>query len=200
MIFFTKCISALRRMHGQYMSSAARHSTSSFVKKRGFTLLELMVAITISGVIMTAIMSSYASLIRTKQKVDQHRQIQAQATLALSRIADKVRDYGIDYDAHDPTDPNTLFVGTDVNGEDVVFTFTETDEGQFTLQQTTGGRVSPLFSRGVTATGSFTVSPDAIGRPALYQPKVHVQLAVSSAKDETIKMDLQTTLSSRRYR
>lgn len=165
------------------------------IKRRaaGFTLIELLVAVTISGIILSGVMSSYAGFIRTKQQIDLHRQLQTQTSIAMSRIADKVRDYGIDYASDTKVrSENILPVGQGVQ-------FVIEDE-QLIMSQ--NGVHARMFGEAITVRGTFEITPGPEQfdeRLRLNQPKVHVQIQMTHKQDPSVTLELQTTLSSRRY-
>ncbi len=176
-------------------------------KTTGFTLMELMVAITVSGIILSAVMTSYAALVANKQKIDQFRHTQSAATLSMSKIADKVRDFGINYDAYEGGDASTettlLHIGPYIDENEVEHDISfEIKNGKILMQY--NDRVAPITGGLVVSDGAFVVQPSTVpnrGEGAqLYQPRVDVDLSFVSADDESIKMDLETSLSSRQYR
>ena len=65
-------------------------------KKSGFTLIELMVSITIGAIIITSALSVYANFVQTKIQIDIARQMQKEINFALARVTDRVRNCEIE--------------------------------------------------------------------------------------------------------
>ena len=87
------------------------------MRRRGFTLLEVLIAVSIIAVIFSMIYTTYAWTIETKQYVEEGNDLYAMARLALDRMS---REISMAYlrQSNDRDDVNyTLFVGEDLDSE-----------------------------------------------------------------------------------
>jgi len=160
------------------------------MRQSGYTLIELLVAITIGGVVLAAVMGSFLALSKTQKQLDLTRQIQREINFATIRMADRVRSQSIDYDLIDAAPENHHFLPIK---DDEVFVFNE-DEHQLTMND------APLFSKNLMVRElEFKVSknPDT----SHVQPWVRIELLVSDrTTDEElpkVSIPLRTTISSR---
>ena len=160
------------------------------MRQSGYTLIELLVAITIGGVILATVMGSFLALSKTQKQLDLTRQIQREINFATIRIADRVRSQSIDYDNIVITDNHFLPI---VGKEGFRF---NPDPG--IKQLTMNG--APLFSSNLMVRNlEFAVSenPDT----SHLQPSVKIELLVSDrtigAEPPTVSVPLRTTISSR---
>lgn len=158
------------------------------MRQTGYTLIELLVAITIGGIVLATVMGSFLSLSKTQQQLDITRQIQREINFATIRIADRVRSQSIDYEAVGQNNHHLLPIE-----EGEIFVFDE-DTHQLTMDG------APLFSHNLMVQDvEFTVSED----PHLshIQPWVRIELLVSDKVEETedplVSIPLRTTISSR---
>jgi len=67
------------------------------MQKKGFTLVELVVAITILGLIMVSVFTIYINLINVNRKLEQTRILQENTRMITEKIATDVREKGIDF-------------------------------------------------------------------------------------------------------
>ncbi len=67
------------------------------MRKKGFTLVELVVAITILGLIMVSVFTIYINLINVNRKLEQTRILQENTRMITEKIATDVREKGIDF-------------------------------------------------------------------------------------------------------
>lgn len=154
-------------------------------RNAGLSLVELVVAIAIGGVVLATVMGSYLSLAKMKQNLDITRQIQREVNFAVMRISDRVRAYSVNYDHNDfsPIDSSFLPLGDDE------FKYDE-DDGQLTMNG------APLFSPIIEVRDlRFEVSPDALS--SRVQARVKIEILVGSRVKPELSVPLRTTISSR---
>lgn len=173
---------------------------SSRFKKSGFSLIELLVAMVISGIVLVSVLTSFWLFIQTHQKAELNRELQRETRFALSRIADKTRNYAIDYEQYKGGGDCPPSINQNhklcLEGYNVEFK----NDNLWLNDQ-------PLLSpdKFIINTARFGFSPDKDPRKNLgdihlqIQPKVTISFNVESRKVSTIKFDIQTTLSSRKY-
>ncbi len=160
------------------------------LRQSGYTLIELLVAITIGGIILATVMGSFLALSTTQKQLDLTRQIQREINFATIRIADRVRSQSIDYDLIDADLANHHFLPIK-SGE--IFTFDQ-NTGELLMND------SPLFSHNLMVRDlEFTVSENP--QVSHLQPWVTIELLVSERTAETenptVSIPLRTTISSR---
>ena len=178
-------------------------------KNTGFTLIEVLVATVISAGMLTLVMTSFWTLWQTYRTADLMREMQHQATFAMTRIADKIRAEGLDYSAY--SDPSRCLPNVNERlcvGTDTFFQFSDTDEmlfmGNYTEQD-------PLFSinkfliKDLRFEHYPTAEPVRTDLGTQFQPQVGVRFTIVSRYDiwgretDNLSLDLQTTISSRQY-
>ncbi len=185
-------------------------SGNARLRHKGFTLLEVLVATVISVTMLTLVMGSFWTLWQLYREADLMREMQHEATFAMTRIADKVRSNGVDYDGY--LDPNRC--QGDINktlclGEN--WFLKAEDEN---LKMTNNGTLEPLFSANKFALDylHFSVFPANKPNPTTlengFQPQVTVHMELRSLRDslgreaepaDALKFTIQTTISSRKY-
>ncbi len=153
----------------------------------GFSLIELLVAMTIGGVILTAVMTSYVAMTKTSLRLDLARQMQKETNFAVIRMVDKIRNYPIKN-----CDEKKLVL-QNRQGHEITFKFLLENKQQLTLNE------QPLFSENIAVDdGHFDCKGlDDEENPAKIQPRVQIYLQVSAKKDPEITNRVQTTISSR---
>ena len=156
----------------------------------GFSLIEILVAIVVSGIVLSAVMTSYVSLTQTSRKIDLSRQLQREMNFAMIRIGDRIRSHPIDF-----LDKKCKNSASKLCLKNLTIEFSEGNLG-FENQ--------PLFSEIFAvenATFALTPSTDP-GSFGKTQPRVKIILEVGSAEKNHVKIPpllLQTTISSRTY-
>ncbi len=169
-------------------------------KHSAFTLVELLVSMVISALLLTTVLGSFWILMQTNQQNEESGRLQQQANFALLRISDKIKNYSIDYQKAETIIP-ALDLGSPqtqlyINGG---FEFKKHGENL-----TMNGQ--PLFSPSFRVKNAlFWVSPKKDPftnidiKDFQLQPKVTMVLQVESKKFPNIALDIQTTISSRKY-
>jgi prepilin-type N-terminal cleavage/methylation domain-containing protein len=174
-------------------------------KNKAFTLVEVLVSMVVSGLLLTLILGSFWLLIEVNQKNEVSGELQKQTSFALLRIADNVKNYSVDYDAYKDFSTSIcknrdLKIGTQqllcLGGDHV---FEKKKDNLFMDGQ-------PLFSEYFEVVDiQFLVSPtanpfdDITEKSRQIQPKVTILLEVKSKKYENISLQIQSTISSRKY-
>lgn len=168
-------------------------------KLHGLSLVELLVAITVAGIILATVMTSYVSLEKSSRKIDLSRQLLRETNFALIRIGDRIRNNSIDYSKY--------------SGENAPCSLENTEKlclkRGIQIEQYEGNLLfagQPLFSDIFHIQKAvFEVSPEEdpanLGNDQ-FQPKVQILLKLESAEKNPIKIDpllLRTTISSRQY-
>jgi len=200
---------------------------TSFSKNQGFTLIEVLVATVISVAMLTLVMSSFWTLWQTYKTSELLRDMQHEATFALTRIADKVRNYGVDYSAYIAPGRcvgvnvnENLCVKDPVSGEEFLFSYkgigaTPGPEQALFMGDYTNPDLDPLFSHDkfLITHLRFDKFPDTEptrqNTANQFQPKVMIAFRMQSKvdvwgkpivdPDDALSLDMQTTISSRNY-
>ncbi len=168
------------------------------VKRSGTSLVELLVTTVIAGIIFSSAMGSYFVFAKNTQKMNIWREIQKETHFAMIRMADKIRAHSIDFPAYDSG--NCV---TDVNrnlclGGNNFFKFEDEN-----LKM----NGAPLFSNQFKVERiHFEVSPNLdpftnlTNKLVQTQPKVQIQIAISSRRNPDVNFAIRTTISSRVYK
>ena len=162
------------------------------MRQSGYTLIELLVAITIGGIVLATVMGSFLALSKTQKQLDLTRQIQREINFATIRIADRVRSQALDYVRLDADPSNHHFLP--IEGEEGFRFDPATEIEQLFMND------APLFSHNLMVRDlKFTVSEDP--DTSHLQPSVKIELRVSDrttgAEPPTVSIPLRTTISSR---
>ena len=151
-------------------------------KKKAFSLIELLVAITIGGIILTVVMGNYIAMVQTTLRLDLARQLQKEANFAVIRMADRVRNYSVD-------------LGSSEKEELVI----RNDKGRFEFLKTQKKLEmdgQSLFSSNIVVDEVIFGYSGSVN-PAKLQPWVSIYLKISSKKHPEIGNWVKTTISSR---
>jgi len=165
-------------------------------KKSGFSLLEILVTIVISGILLAAAAGNFAYFLRAEQKINLQRELQKQVFFAMSRLNDAVRGCEIDFASFSPEKIN-------FKKNSVEKIFEKTDENHifpenFLLEN------QPLFSKKFRVEKiNFVISPKKDPREnwanPQFQPKVEIFLHARSREIPEISTAVRTVISSRIY-
>ena len=175
----------------------------------GFTLVEMLVAMVITGIMLTLVMASYWTFLQTQQRMAVSRELQSEVRFALNRVADKVRFSRPNYPEYTGTGDCT----TDINyhlcllGADGTTYLFAYDQAAETLRLGNDpSNIQPLISpqkfkvTGLHFDFSPQNDPSDLSNDQM-QPKVTVYIEVSprSGRYQHVVIANQTTISSRQY-
>jgi len=165
------------------------------MKKSGFSLIEILVTIVISGILLAAAAGNFAYFLRAEQKINLQRELQKQVFFAMSRLNDAARGCEIDFENFAAEkiifkNPEKIFEKTDENHAD----FPE----NFLLEN------QPLFSKKFRVEKiNFAISPTENPREdwanPQFQPKVEIFLRAAARAMPEISTEVRTVISSRIY-
>lgn len=155
-------------------------------KKKGFTLLELLIAIAIFIIVISVIVSLFVSALKGQRRAIASQNVQDNARYLLSFIAKEVRMSDLQ-----AADPYSISI-TRPDGESVDYIFNNSNETIERFDSVGGG---PVNSENVTVTGRFNVL--GLGDLDLYQPRVTIIMKVETTDPDDAEVSVQTTLSPR---
>lgn len=186
--------------------------------KKGFTLIEMMIAMTIFVVFVGVIAQSYLSIVRTQREANEYRVMYSEARYIFDKFSDEVRNGGLSYQQIGQGISNPLFwlvlVSPDGNRavrfeyRDGAVSFAETLKGSDGKFQACEGynlnseRVKIKDFKIYLSPLVDPYKPENVYNSATqYQPKVTLFARFSKeiAGGKTLDIDLQTTISSRNY-
>jgi len=151
----------------------------------GFSLIELLVGMTIGGIVLATVMTSYVAMVKTSIRLDLARQMQKETNFAVIRMADKIRNFPI------KSCEKTKLTLNGRNRGEIVFQFLE-NQHKATMDN------QPLFSENILLEeGKFKCF--GVENPAKLQPRVQIYLKIRSEKDDELSNWIRTTISSRIY-
>lgn len=173
------------------------------VKHKGFTLVEVLVALVISGMLLASVMGSFWVLMRANQRAQISRELQKETNFAIIRMADTIRNFAIDYEAYQ-FGTGSICESLDINNcQNLCIKeneFEHKDENLFMNGQ-------PLFSaKHKVENVYFSIAPsqnpfENLGdRQKQIQPRATIFIHVVSKNDPAIELEIQTTISSRKYK
>ena len=190
-------------------------------RQRGFTLVEMMVAVTVFATASVIITDLFLSFNRTQRRAQSSQAIQNDARVLMANIVDKIRSSEIDYSVYTPTvaNPETeLFLvandGTNyvIRRSDTVFSNTVCPSAASTpcleISADGGSTYSPMTSERLKVIGvQFYIAP--IESPTVQsggnftynvQPRVTFTLGLQGVTSQAAEQGttfIQTTVSSR---
>lgn len=196
---------------------------TSKVKPNGFTLIELLVAMVITALMLTLVMASYWTFLKTQQRMAISRELQSEVRFALNRFTDKVRASRIDYEAYNtgncaslnsagssklclstPAGEFLFFEHQDLNGDghkNALIMGRDINHNNH-LADNAQPLISPKKFNVTKLNFAFSPAdnPDAFANPQMH-PKVTLFLSVSPANGayQDLVIENQTTVSSRQY-
>ncbi len=190
-------------------------------KVLGFTLIELLASIVIFGIVMSLVLGSLWTMVKTREQAVRFRNLQQELHFGMVKIADLVRAHGIDYAAHEKNGielssdfgNETLFLGHDLFGSPdhplkLEIIGSEDTPGNILVSGV------PLFSEQVQLKTDedsrfrdvkFRVIPekDPFRNYARHefqlQPRIEIYLVLQDRLFPDLEIPIQTTISSRKY-
>ena len=190
-------------------------------ERRGFTLMEMLVALGLFAVVVTVATDLFLTFQRVSRKTESLEAMVANARLTVERIAAGVREGHIDYaryaDLTSTSSERVLYL-TNANQESLTFSYANCTSGSEAPDciQLNGSESLTAANLGVR-NAQFVIYPlqdpthfvtgDGVDRRGQYaadaQPRVTILLSLDnrqSPEDRNyVRYDVQTTISSRAY-
>lgn len=189
-------------------------------RKQGFTLIEMLIAMSIFVIFMGVIMNSYLGIIKSQREANQYRVIYSEARHIFDKFTDSVRNGAVYYGeknigfVNDPDNKITIVssdagkvVSFEQSGSDVYYSEAEKDQATSNYSNWKSYKlnsdqiqikdfkvfVSPKFDPYLTD----NVADDQLQ----FQPKVTLfaEFSKDFGEGRVFNVDLQTTVSSRNY-
>lgn len=178
------------------------------MKKKGFTLIELIVSFVVMAILLSAVMQSLQSFIQASRKLSVVRETQKDLSFALLRMGDKIRNNTIDYQAYEIG--GTCNGVAKTNGEKLCLEsgWILEKTGDTLLLKKQPNQEAPLFPKNIEIVQAlFTLSPlEDPEDPTNWgdsdiqrQPRVDVRLKIQSLRDAAVNFEIDTSFSSRVY-
>ncbi|MDP2918216.1 MAG: type II secretion system protein [bacterium] len=171
--------------------------------KKGFSLIEVVVAMAVFALALVAISGIFLSIVRAQRKANIAGKVQVEARTMLDTITAAVQNCDIDYSAI--INPAETLVLKNKNGETVVFS----KAGNRLMMSVGGSANKDLMTDKVKVDKlKFWVNPNtdpfAIGGPNI-QPTVTIlltlsQSAASAKPEDKASVQIQTTVTQRVYK
>lgn len=173
------------------------------LKNKGFTLIEVLVSLVISSMILVSVMGSYWVLIKANKSAEISRGLQKETNFAMIRMADSIRNFSIDYESY-AFGSGAVCESLDINSCQnlcVKGNVYQHKNGNLFMND------QPLFSNKYKVEDVyFLTAPGANpfenldNRSLQLQPRVTIFIKVFSKENPAIKLEIQTTVSSRKYK
>ena len=181
------------------------HTKDKIKKDQGFTLVELMTAVSIFLIIMTISMGSILSIFDANRKSRSMRAVMTNLNLALESMSREMR-YGVNY--HCGTQGLLTAARNCANGDD--FMSFLSSEGEQVVYRSQGSAIEKSVNSGASYTvvtapeiivdnlAFFTVGAGTSGQNGLLQPKVVIRIQghAGSGKSQS-NFTVQTLVSQR---
>jgi len=189
------------------------------VKVFGFTIIELLVSVVIFGIVMSLVLGSVWTMVKTREQATRFRNLQQELHFGMMKMADMIRAYGVDYAQHQAEgvslDAQTqhLILGHRVWGsEPLRLKINIGSDGDDTPAHININDV-PLFSDRVQLKADeegqiisyFQVVPEVDPfknygtAESQLQPRVKIYLVLQDRQYPNLEIPIQTTISSRKY-
>ncbi len=173
--------------------------------KSGFTLMEVLVSMSIFVIVSLASLSIYAATLKASQRTTALTRVQQEAQLIMSVLAKKIRTSRVDYSYYpggEVSNPAAALALTDASNDNYVFSF---DSGNSTLTvSANGGEAKAIPATYVQITDlKFYINPTtnpfiSLDEPPSSQPYVTLVMTVSSKKGaQTANLTLQQSVPQR---
>lgn len=174
-------------------------------KAAGFTLVEVLVSIVITAIVIVAVMASMWHLVLANHQADALRQLHKQVHFSLVRSADKIRTHSIDYTQHPedgsgtcaPLPGGMTAIEKICLGDGHILEFR--DKNLFLDDSPLFGDAFEVESVGFLVSPTKAPSDNIADKSTQLQPKVTIHMSVRSRAFSSAFMEVQTTISSRRY-
>jgi len=165
---------------------------SSLANKRGYTLLELLVAMSMFTIVLVVVLGLFSMAIKSQRRVIAQQNVQENARFLLEFMAKEIR-------------MSTITSTNSIDGPSPSLALTRSDSDSVTYS-ISGGKIfrndSPVSSEQVIVNGYFYIKgrdPNPLINDYL-QPQVTIALEVEGVGvkiEEKTKINIQTTLSQR---
>ena len=173
------------------------------MKRFGYTLIELLVAVTLSGVVLSAFLGQVSHFFSQQQLLGQGQKLQASADFALQKLADELRRESVDYEAYASGVCGNLSEQNmaDFSAEKLCLSTEKkfwVEDQQLWYQS--GTEQAPLTPSSVVVDRAyFWITPVERSSSNPQQPKVSLFLEFSAENPLVSPIILTTTISSRQY-
>jgi len=161
------------------------------MKNKGFTLIELIIALAIFSLVIVSMVSITVSMIKSQRKIFAIQNIQEPARYILESMSKEIRMSEINWVSGDNL---TLNITNDKN-ENVGYRFIAADRLQ---RQVDGGGWQYLSPANLELTGGFYISKSSFPDRAIVTVTMQIKSTETKAEKQA-EVYLQSTISQRSY-
>lgn len=182
----------------------------SYKKTSGFTLVEMLVTMSIFITALTILSAIFLLTNKSQRKTQALQEVQTDARYAMEVLSQQVRRGNIDYDYYGgsiDSNPQTILALRDPSNNQILFRFDAGSRGRLQISQDGGGIWTDITPQNLSLQSLyFYLSPSA--NPFANQPLNNQQpLVTINLASKSVTVDgqdiattyLQTTVSSRQY-
>jgi len=163
------------------------------MKNKGFTIIELLVALAIFSLVIVSMAAVAVSVIKSQRKGFVLQESQENARYILESMSKEIRMSAIDSGDSGGSPVTTLDI-TNSKGENVDYRFVS----QKLQRQVNGGGWQDLSSANLEVTGSFYIRKSASPNRAAVTVVMQVESTTGQVEEQT-EIHLQSTISSRSF-
>ena len=164
------------------------------LKCKGFTLIEILVSITIFVLVVAATIGIFVSSLQGKERVNQLKEIEDNARYIMEMVSREMRMGSVNADEANTADSEIDFI--DSSGSNIQLCRADAD-GNCSSSGDYLAKNGDLVTSNKIKISNLTFYVNNFTDEAVQQ-KVTISMTVASA-DDLVKMDFQTTVSSRVY-
>jgi len=170
------------------------------MKNRGFTLIEMLVTLSIFSVVVLLTMNTFLSSFASQKRLIEMQSVQREGSYIMETLSREIR-MATEMTDYDNNDSSITF--KNYSGEDVIYcradedaSCSDADNGDYFAYGPDAGNMEIMNSSDIVVDSLRfyvpTISPNN-------QPIIVVAMTISSAKDPSVSMTLQTSVSTRIY-
>ncbi len=172
---------------------------------RGFTIIEMLVAIAVFSIALVAICGIFLSITKSQRKNSIDQDVQSEMSYALETITQAIRRYNIDYNTSINNPAFTLVL---VRQDKESVSFFRGSDNRLKMQIGTGAAQDILSDKVKVDDLKFWITPTTdpfVPGGENEQPRVTILLGLSQSKnttkpEEQASMRVQTTITQRVYK
>ncbi|MDD3190433.1 MAG: type II secretion system protein [Candidatus Pacebacteria bacterium] len=171
------------------------------MKNKGFTLIEMLVTLSIFSVVVLLTLNTFLSSFVSQKKLIEMQSVQREGSYLMETLSREIR-MATEMTNYENNDSSIRFKNH--SGEDVIYcradedaSCSDTDDGDYFAYGPDVDNMEIMNSSDIVIDNLRFYVPSLIS--STNQPIVIVAMTISSAKDPSVSMTIQTSVSTRIY-